>query len=188
MPHGHTLYSNFLTFGPCSSPSRQDIPTGEGAPVAMFSARFDGGPVERQIRRVHKILVEKSYEVLMVDVGAGESFGVLTARYLNRLRRDNGVMIAVCTRNFGEMTSSKFSSYYELKFTVTHGITVLPLRMEDTYPPVPPCGENHLDKHRDALGYIDMKLGPDVVYIDCREMSEVGIAMAIATRLRELRN
>eukprot|EP00434_Breviolum_minutum_P003226 symbB.v1.2.002840.t1/scaffold144.1/size299099/18 len=164
------------------------MPTGEGAPVAMFSARFDGGPIEQKMRRVHKILVDNSYNALMVQVDAGESFGVLTARYLNKLKVDNGLMIAVCTKHYGEMTSSKYCSYYELKFAVTHGITVLPLRVEDTYPPQPPCGKDHLDKECDAEAFIAMTIGPDVLYVDCRTMSEMAIARAIATRLCKLRD
>ena len=175
---------------PCGNAQLEavEIPTGEGTPVAMFSARFDGGPIEQKMRRVHKILVDNSYNALMVEVDAGESFGVLTARYLGQLKADKGLMIAVCTHHYGEMTSSEFCSFYELKFAVTHGIKVLPLRVEDTYPPQPPCGNNHLDKHRDAQGFIDMKIGPDVLYVDCRTMSEMDIACAIATRLRKLRD
>ena len=166
-----------------------EIPTGEGTPVAMFSARFDGGPIEKKMRRVHQILVDNSYSALMVGVGAGESFGDFTVEYLSRLKADEGLMIAVCTHHYGEMTSSKFCSYYELKFAVTHGITVLPLRVEDTYPPRPACGKDHLhDKRGLAKGYIDMKIGPDVLHVDCRTMSEMDIARAIATRLRKLRD
>ena len=164
------------------------MPTGEGTPVAMFSARFDGGPIEQKMRRVHKILVDNSYSALMVQVDAGESFGVLTARYLNKLKVGNGLMIAVCTNHYGEMTSSKYCSYYELKFAVTHGITVLPLRVEDTYPPQPPCGKDHLDKECDAEAFIAMTIGRDVLYVDCRTMSEMDIALAIATRLCKLRD
>ena len=165
-----------------------EIPTGEGTPVAMFSARFDGGPIEQKMRRVHKILVDNSYSALMVQVDAGESFGDLTAQYLGQLKADEGVMIAVCTHHYGEMTSSKFCSFYELKFAVTHGITVLPLRVEDTYPPQPACGKDHLDKKSVARGYINIKLGDDVMYVDCRTMSEMDIACAIATRLCKLRD
>ena len=175
---------------PCGNAQLEavEIPTGEGTPVAMFSARFDGGPTEQKMRRVHKILVDNSYSALMVEVKGGESFGVLTARYLRQLKADKGLMIAVCTRHYGEMTDSAFCSFYELQFAVTHKITVLPLRVEDTYPPEPPCGKDHLDKHCDALGFIDMKIGPDVLYVDCRTMSEMDIAHAIATRLHQLRD
>ena len=175
---------------PCGNAQLEavEIPTGEGTPVAMFSARFDGGPIEQKMRRAHKILVDNSYSALMVQVDAGESFGVLTARYLGQLKADKGLMIAVCTHHYGEMTNSKYCSFYELKFAVTHGITVLPLRVEDTYPPQPPCGKDHMDKHCDALGFIDMTIGPDVLYVDCRTMSDMDIACAIATRLRKLRD
>ncbi len=144
--------------------------------------------MEHKIRRVHKILVENSYDVLMVEARAGENFGDLTARYLGRLKNERGVMIAVCTRNYGEMTASKYSTFEELRFAMTHGISVLPLKMEGEYPPRPPCGGDHLDKDRRAHGFIDMVFNPLVVYIDAWEMSEVGIAMEIATRLRGLRN
>ena len=149
--------------------------------MAMISARFDGGPTEQKMRRVHKILVKNSYAVRMVQAHAGESFGVLTAQYLGQLKADKGLMIAVCTHHYGEMTDSAFGSFYELEFAVTHKIKVLPLRVEDTYPPQPPCGIGHLDK--DGVAYIDMKLRGDVVYVDCRTMSEMDIASAIATRL-----
>lgn len=162
-----------------------EIPTGEGTPVAMFSARFDGGPVEQKIRRVHKILVQNSYNVLMVEADAGESFGDLTAQYLGQLQRDRGIMIAVCTKHYGEVTPSKYSSFYELKFAHTYGIKVLPLKMEDAYPPEPPFGENHLDKDGNAHGYIAMVFSPDVVYVDCRKLNDLDIASAIAARLRK---
>ena len=156
--------------------------------MAMFSARFDGGPTEQKMRRVHKILVKNSYEVRMVQARAGESFGVLTAQYLGQLKADKGLMIAVCTHHYGEMTDSAFCSFYELEFAVTHKIEVLPLRVEDTYPPQPPFGIGHLDKDGVARGYIGMKLRGDVVYVDCRTMSEMDIASAIATRLCKLRD
>lgn len=152
--------------------------------MAMFSARFDSGPVEHKIRRVHQILREDGYNSLMVEVDEGDSFGVLTARYLGQLRRERGMMIAVCTKHYAEKTESKYCSFYELQFALTHGIRVLPLKMEDTYPPEPPWGKNHPDKHGDALGYIDMAFRPDVKYLDCRGKSEVDMASAIAKRLR----
>ena len=92
---------------PCGNAQLEavEIPTGEGTPVAMFSARFDGGPIEQKMRRVHKILVDNSYSALMVEVDAGESFGDLTAEYLGQVKADKGLMIAVCTHHYGEMTS-----------------------------------------------------------------------------------
>lgn len=163
------------------------IPNGKGTPAAMFSARFDGRRVEQQIRRVHEILCEHSYNILMVKVGGGESFGKMTAQYLNKLKEDRGIMIAVCTGHYAEMTSSPFCSFYELEFAISHKINVLPLRMEDTYPPKPPCGKKHLDKKFEAQAYINMVFRPEVMFVDCRKKSDMEIARAIAERLCELR-
>ena len=121
------------------------LPSGKGAGVAMFSARFDGGPMERKFRAVHKILVDNKYDVMMVAADAGENFGDKTTEYLGRLQREKGKMLAVCTKNYGEKTASAYSSFKELKFALDYedDIQVVPLKVEETYPPEPPGGPNH---------------------------------------------
>ncbi|CAL1157836.1 unnamed protein product, partial [Cladocopium goreaui] len=116
------------------------IPTGEGTRVAMFSARFDEGPIEQKTRKVFKILCDRKYDILMVAADAGQSFGDLTTKYLGRLHKEHGTMIAVCTKHYGEMTASAYSSHKELKFALDYEefVKVLPLRVDDTYPPEPP--------------------------------------------------
>ena len=47
----------------------------------------------------------------MVAADAGESFGDLTTKYLGRLKKERGTMIAVCTKHYGEMTASAYSSH-----------------------------------------------------------------------------
>ena len=81
----------------------------------------------------------------MVAADAGDSFGDLTTEYLGRLRSEEGTMIAVCTKHYGEKTASSYSSHEELKFALDYksSVTVLPLKVEDTYPPEPPCGQEH---------------------------------------------
>ena len=86
----------------------------------MFSARFDGGETEKQFRAIHQILVGNGYEVLMVSVKEGQSFGIETTRYLGRLKRERGVMLCVCTEHYAEMTASQYSSFEELKFAKTY--------------------------------------------------------------------
>eukprot|EP00438_Fugacium_kawagutii_P002753 Skav229389 [mRNA] locus=scaffold4358:69560:76538:- [translate_table: standard] len=155
------------------------IPSGGGTRVAMFSARFDG---------VHRILREHDYEVLMVDAGAGVSFGDLTMKYLNRLHAEMGTMLAVCTAHYGEMTASAYSSFEEIKFAQDYKsrISVLPLRVADTYPPEPPCGPDHpYDKERLAQGYILGMFKPSVVFLDCRGQSARQIAFGIAQELQK---
>ena len=119
--------------------------------------------------------------------GEGESYGVLTARYLSRLKREKGVMLAVCTSDYGEMTDSPFCTYYELKSAVEYKIDVLPLQVEDEWQPNPPCGKGHLDEHKDALGFIDLVFTPSLVRLDCRGKSVEEIAGRIAAKLRKPR-
>ena len=121
------------------------LPSGKEAGVAMFSARFDGGPMERKFRDVHQILVDNQYDVMMVAADVGESFGDLTTQYLGRLQSEKGKMLAVCTKNYGEQTDSAYSSFEELKFALDYkrDIQVVPLKVEETYPPEPPCGPDH---------------------------------------------
>ena len=148
---------------------------------------------QRLFRKVFSILLENDYDVLMVAADSGKSFGDLTLQYLGRLKREDGTMIAVCTHHYGEMTNSPFSSHEELKWAYEYKsfMRVLPLKVEDTYPPNPPCGPEHkLDKKKQALDYIDAVFKPSVVYLDCRDesgqlKSERDIAAAIAKELRK---
>ena len=133
------------------------LPSGKDAGVAMFSARFDGGPMEHKFRAVHKILVDNQYDVMMVSANAGESFGDKTTEYLGRLQREKGKMLAVCTKNYGEKTASAYSSFKELKFALDYedDIQVVPLKVEETYPPKPPGGPNH--KYDQTLRFDDFR-------------------------------
>ena len=80
----------------------------------------------------------------MVSVGGVEDFGDYTIEYLGDLKDRKGVMMAVCTPHYGEKTSSPYSSYAELRFALDEGITVLPLKVADIYPPEPPGGPGTL--------------------------------------------
>ena len=142
----------------------------------------------RLFRRVFQILCEHHYDILMVAADAGDSFGDFTTEYLGRLRREKGTLLAVCTKHYGEMTASAYSSHEEVKFALDYksSVTVLPLKVEDTYPPRPPCGPDHeFDKKKLAQGYIDMIFRPSVVFLDCRNKSEMDIAAEIAKLLQK---
>ena len=117
--------------------------------------------------------------------GAGENFGEMTAKYLSRVKREKGIMLAVCTSDYGEMTASPFCTYYEMKSAVEWGIDVLPLQVEDEWQPNPPCGAGHLDKDQSALGYIDLVFTPGTVRLDCRNKPVEAIAREIAAVLRK---
>ena len=117
--------------------------------------------------------------------GAGESFGKLTAQYLRRLKRENGIMLAVCTSDYGEMTASPYSSFAELEYAQEYKLDVLPLQVEEEWQPNPPCGEGHLDTEELALAYISMVFKPSCVRIDCRNKAIEKIASEIAAVLRK---
>ena len=64
----------------------------------------------------------------MVEAGAGDDFGDDPLRFLLDLKRNGGVMLAVCTAHYAEMTASRYSSHEELRYCHEHRIQVLPLR------------------------------------------------------------
>ena len=137
-----------------------------------------------QMRSVQKILAERNYRVLVVQASAGDDFGDLTLKYLHQVKEENGVMLAVCTADYAEMTSSQYSSHKELRYSLDNDIDVLPLRVEETYPPQPPFGENHPhDQQGVGQALVHMKLPPSLVYLDCREKTSMQIATAVAKEL-----
>ena len=77
----------------------------------------------------------KSHLSLLFLAGEGENYGVLTARYVSRLKREKGIMLAVCTSDCGEMTDSPVCTCDELKSAVDYKIDILPLQVEDEWQP-----------------------------------------------------
>jgi len=165
--------------------SAEEIPDGAGARVGMFSARFDRGPTETLFRGVYQILKQKNYPVLMVDATAGKNFGEMTSAFLGKLKRERGVLLAVCTWHYAEKTDSRYSSYEELRVAHENGLQILPLRMcDDPWPPEPPCGPEHqYDQMGAGPGLLDLAIGQATVYVDCRGKDENFIAARIAETL-----
>ena len=110
----------------------------------MFSARFDGGEIEQKFREVHKLLTEQNFANRMVSASGSDDFGIMTLKCLGEIKSKRGVMIAVCTPHYGEMTKSPYSSNAELRFALDERIKVLPLKVAEIYPPEPPGGPGHL--------------------------------------------
>ena len=81
------------------------------APVESLSLCYPSAVSLRKIRKVFQILCDRKYDILMVAADAGRSFGDLTTEYLGRLHKEHGTMIAVCTKHYGEMTASAYSSH-----------------------------------------------------------------------------
>ena len=136
------------------------------------------------MRQVHKILQEKRFDVLMVEADLGDDFGEMTQRYLHKIKKHNGVLLAVCTQNYAKMTASRFCSYYELRFAYQNHLRIVALKVEDTFPPEPAYGPNHpYDKHGDAQGLVDLAINSSTIFLDCRDKSAAEIAEAIGNRL-----
>ncbi|CAE7257909.1 unnamed protein product [Symbiodinium sp. CCMP2592] len=150
----------------------------------MVSASADRGPVITHMRAVQECLISHNYEVLMVHVGAGADVGQQTMACLGRIKRERGVILAVCTQDYAEVTASQFSSYRHLRFALDNSLEVLPLRVEDIYPPEPPWGEEHpYDQNGSGQALVGMKIPPSLVPLDCRGRTAVQIASDIAERL-----
>ena len=91
------------------------------APVESLSLCYPSAVSLRKIRKVFQILCDRRYDILMVAADAGESFGDLTTKYLGRLHKEHGTMIAVCTKHYGEMTASAYSSHKDrVPYTLIH--------------------------------------------------------------------
>ena len=175
----------FSSLGTRGSAQAVEFPDGKGARFSMFSARFDGKETERKMRDVHALLTEHNFNCRIVSAGGADDFGELTMEYLGELRERNGIMIAVCTPHYGEKTSSPYSSNAELRFALDEGITVLPLKVADIYPPEPPGGPEHkFDKKNRAKTLCRMVFRGSVVYLDCVNKSAQEIAIMIAHTLK----
>ena len=164
-----------------------DIPDGTNAPVSMFSARFDGGDIEKKFREVHKLLTEHNFANRMVSASGSDDFGDMTVKCLGEIKSKQGVMIAVCTPHYGEKTKSPYSSNAELRFALDEGIKVLPLKVADVYPPEPPGGPGHpFDPDDTAKTMCMMVFKGSVVYLDCVNKSVREITAMIAKALLKM--
>ncbi|CAE7247340.1 unnamed protein product [Symbiodinium natans] len=164
------------------------IPNGKGSRPGFFSLRFDGDPDAKKAKEMAKevthILKAHEYDILLVEAGAGESFGDQVKSHQDRIREEDGVLLAVCTRNYAEKTGSPYSTFQELAYADKYSIQVLPLKMTDASPWELRPPEKH---GNEARALITKVLSPDLAYLDCRSLSHPEIARRIAERLRQPR-
>lgn len=161
---------------------KKPIPDGRGARLGMFSVRE--GPLFEKFRRVYEILREHNYDVLLVDVRDGDDEGSKTCESLARLHKEKGALLAVCSANYGEVTSSKYSSFEVLKFSHGWQLPILPLSFSsEIYPPEPPHGPAHpYDSHGDAMGLVLLAMD-SLRPLQCHD-DDHNIAKGIAKYLR----
>ncbi|CAE7246414.1 unnamed protein product [Symbiodinium microadriaticum] len=151
-------------------------------PIAMFSARWNARNegIERLFRDVPELLRGRCIRILGVDAESPENL-----RYFRVLKAKRGVMLAVCTADYGEM-DGPYGTNAELTFALQHNVEILPLKVEEIYPPQPPSGPDHpFDKHRLAEGLIRTAMPPSKAYIDCCGKTKEEIADAIDVALRD---
>lgn len=173
------LRAKLVAFRTC----QVSIPDGSTAPPSMMSARFDGGPVELLFREVHDILLEHNFKNLMVSADVDDD-GESALEHLSQIENEDGVILAICTATYGEKTAYKYTSHFELQYAWDNNLNVLPLRVEEAFPPAPPCGPRHpFDKRYAARVLLNAMFKKCKVYLDCRNLSAPEIAAMIATRL-----
>ena len=89
-----------------------------------------------------------------------------------RLSVPSLAQLQVCTHHYGEKTGSTYSSYRELRVAYENDLDIMPLRMDDVYPPSPPCGGDHdYDPYEAAPGLIALALPNSRKFVDCRTRS-----------------
>ena len=140
--------------------------------------------MEMKFRAVHELLMKHNFKNRMVAAGGSDDFGQKTLEYLGELAYNKGVMIAVCTPNYGEITKSPYSSNVELRFAYEERIRVLPLKVSEIYPPEPPGGPEHpYDKTREGQTMCKMVFKGSVIFLDCQDKGVEEIAALIARAL-----
>ena len=113
------------------------VPSGDKALMREYeifiSARFDGSQREQDVRDLKDELVKIGVDAHMVEAAAGEDFGDKTHEYLYYMK----TMIAFCFKDYGQMTTSKYSTYWELKDAYAHDKHILPIKRCSEWPPKP---------------------------------------------------
>ena len=73
----------------------------------------------------------------IVDASGGDDFGELTLEGIEGM----SAMLAVCFDDYGAKTASRYCSYYELRTANDRDKPIIPLRLSDKWPPVPPSND-----------------------------------------------
>jgi len=99
----------------------------------FISARFDGSPREQEARDLKDELVKIDVDAHMVEAAAGEDFGDKTHEYLYYMK----TMIAFCFEDYGQKTTSKYSTFWELKDAYDKDKHIIPIKRCAKWPPTP---------------------------------------------------
>jgi hypothetical protein len=102
--------------------------------IILISARFDGGPREQEARGLQDELVKIGVDARMVEAAAGRNFGDDTQELLYSMN----TMIAFCFEDYGQNTTSMYSTYWELKYAFDKKKRIIPIKRCAEWPPKPP--------------------------------------------------
>jgi len=145
-------------------------------PLVMMSARFNGDKYEDMARALASELRKKGVNVYIVEAGVGTTFGDKTIYGMYHMV----AMICFCSPNYGQKTTAIYSSFGELKNAAGNGITLVPIKMGDVWPPVPPE-----DTDGGLLGPAQNKFvfSPDLVYNDWSQRDWDAVKCAEETKV-----
>jgi len=145
-------------------------------PLVMMSARFNGDKYEDMARALASELRKKGVNVYIVEAGVGTTFGDKTIYGMYHMV----AMICFCSPNYGQKTTAIYSSFGELKNAAENGITLVPIKMGDVWPPVPPE-----DTDGGLLGPAQNKFvfSPDLVYNDWSQRDWDAVKCAEETKV-----
>lgn len=142
----------------------------------LISARFDGGEKETRARHLNRELRKIGIKTYMVEVGPGQRFGEDTIEGLCGME----VMVAVCFTNYGQKTSSKYSTYEELEYANNKDIPILPIKFCKEWPPKSIGDEGNRQN--------DFIFKPDLLYCDwsSKKWSALECAKEAKTNLKRI--
>ena len=143
----------------------------------MFSMRFDHRDAAKQFRRVFQILKRNDFPVRLVNPDVGDDFAMEVFKHLDEIRREEGVLLAVCTEDYGERTGVNCDTFNELRISYSQHVKIVPLRMSDVYPPQP--------KDEKSRALVNAVFLDNVAYEDCRGKSDdelAGLMMKLLVR------
>jgi GTPase SAR1 family protein len=126
--------------------------------IIFISARFDGGPREQEARDLKDELVKIGLDARMVERLAGGNFSDDTLKYLHLMK----TMIAFCFEDYGQKTTSKSSTYFEVKDANDKDKYIIPIKRCAEWPPKPIDHDNGEDGimqnafvFQNSLAYLD---------------------------------
>ena len=135
----------------------------------FLSGRFTHEWILDYMSRVQEKLEERGLPVYMVKAGGGEDFAMMTLEGLHRAK----VMVAFCTQKYGERTKGTWETFEELMHARREHIPVIPIKLEEPYPPQPGGIGGELNKI----------MFTERVYIDGQSLDEPKALDAVVEKL-----